>query len=374
MTMCFPRRAAVAFFLIAAGPAHACLVCIPMPERTLADHVVEAAAVALARNDPDDPFRYAVTEYLKGDAAGAPGEIPFLVDSTTRGRMAADAGVFAIVSRELPESEWVLHATGGARMVSVVREIAARAEDWLGHAGTEDRFAYFAELHDSPEPGVRSLALAEISGARYGLIRTLAPRLSRAEVIRVLRDPTMFEWAPIHILLLGLSDDPADRAFVRSAFEAAGRSTAATTLGAWTTAYLEVDGTAALARVRATYIDDPARPEAQMLEIVRALSTFSAVAEPALREEVVEHLGLLATARPGIAAEAAGELSLAGDWSLAPLFEDLLATGAISAPEDEFAVTLHLSFARDAGALSTGEDPVAGFLEPRPSDGRSSSP
>ena len=57
MTMCFLRRAVVAFVLIAAGPAHACLVCIPMPERTLADHVVEAAAVALARNDPDDPFR-----------------------------------------------------------------------------------------------------------------------------------------------------------------------------------------------------------------------------------------------------------------------------------------------------------------------------
>ena len=129
------RGAAFAFLLMAAGPAHACVVCVPLPERTLADHVVEAAAVALARHDPDDPFRYAVTEYLKGDAAGAPGEIPFLVDSTTRRRMAADAEVFTILSRELPESEWALHATGGAATVSVIREIAARSEAWLAIPG-----------------------------------------------------------------------------------------------------------------------------------------------------------------------------------------------------------------------------------------------
>lgn len=360
------RRAAFAFLLMASGPAHACLVCIPLPERTLADHVADAAAVALARPDPDDPFRYAVSEYLKGDAVGAPGGIPFLIDSTTRRRMAGDAEVFTILSRELPGSDWALHATGGAAMVSVVREVADRSDDWLADDGNEGRFAFFAALHDSPEPGVRSLALAEISGARYGLIRTLAPKLSRADVVRVLRDPTMFEWAPIHILLLGLSDDAADRAFVRSAFEAAGRSPAATTLGAWTTAYLEVDGAAALDRIRTAYIDDPARSEAQMIEIVRALSTFSAVAEPALGDDVLTHLGMLATARPGVAAEAARELSLAGDWSLAPLFEDLLANGVISAPEDEFAVTYHLALARDAGAVSRRQDAASGFLEPRP--------
>jgi len=371
MIMGFVRRAAFAFLLMAAGPAHACLVCIPLPERTLADHVLDAAVVALARQDPDDPFRYAVTEYLKGDAVGAAGDIPFLVDSTTRRRMATDAEVFTILSRELPESEWALHATGGAPMVSVIRKIAARSDDWLADAGNEERFAFFAALHDSPDPGIRSLALAEISGARYGLIRTLAPKLSRAEVVRILRDPTMFEWAPIHILLLGLSDDPADRAFVRSAFEAAGRSRAATSLGAWTTAYLEVDGAAALDRIRAAYIEDQARPEAQMIEIVRSLSTFSAVAEPALHDDIMEHLGMLASAWPGIAAEAARELSLAGDWSLAPLFEDLLATGAISAPEHEFAVTLHVALARDAGALSTRQEPGSGFLELRPSDGLS---
>ena len=98
-----------------------------------------------------------------------------------------------------------------------------------------------------------------------------------------------------------------------------------------------------------------------MIQIVRALSTFSAVAEPALHDDIMEHLGVLASARPGIAAEAARELSLAGDWSLAPLFEDLLATGAISAPEDEFAVTLHLAFARDAGAMSTRRIPSPDF-------------
>ena len=350
----FLPAAVLALGLVLAGPALACLVCIPLPQRTLADRVVEDAVLALARPAPDDPFRYVAKEYLRG-GTDAPRDvtapIPFLVDSAARRRIEADPGVFALVSRATPDTDWELLGVMSPEMVVLVRDIVERSQTWADHAASADRFAYFAARHASPDPAIRTLALAEISGFPYARIRTLTPQLARAEIVRVLRDPTMFEWAPIHILILGLSPADEDRAFVRSAFDAAARSPSATSLGAWATAYLEGDGAAALDRIEAEFIDDPDRPKEQMAEILRALSTFAAVSEPALRDRITGLFGALATRRPDLAADAAQELGNVGDWSFAGLFEALLAEGAFRSPVEEFAIIFYIEQARDAGAL-----------------------
>ena len=52
--------------------AHACQVCIPMPVKTLADRLLEADALVLAREDPQRPFHYATVEVLKGEPGDAP--------------------------------------------------------------------------------------------------------------------------------------------------------------------------------------------------------------------------------------------------------------------------------------------------------------
>ncbi len=344
------RDAVLAVTLLVAGPVAACLVCVPLPERTLADRVLDDALIVLARPDPDDPFRYLAQDYLKGapPVAGAERPIPFLVDSPTRRRMAVDEELFALLSRETPESDWTPLGVASPEMVATIRAMLDRADRWRGADGGEDRFAFFAALHDSQAPGVRTLALAEISASPYALIRSIAPGLSRAEIVTVLRDPAMFEWAPIHILLLGLSDDPADRQFVRSAFEAAGRSPSASTLGAWATAYLEVDGRAALDRIEADFVRDPLRPREQITAIVRALSTFAAVSEPEMRHRIASQFGTLATTRPDLAGEAAREFMLVEDWSLVDVFEDLLASGGIASPAEEFAIAYYLHKARAA--------------------------
>ena len=351
----FLPGAVLALGLIMAGPALACLVCIPLPERTLADRVVEDAVLALARPESGDPFTYTAQEYLRDASVDAPGDlarpIPFLVDSAARRRIEADPGVFALVSRATPGTDWELLGVMSPEMVVLVRDIVERSQTWADHAASADRFAYLRPAMPAPIrrserwPSPRSPAFPD---AR---IRTLAPQLTRAEIVRVLRDPTMFEWAPIHILILGLSTADEDRAFVRSAFDAAARSPSATSLGAWATAYLEGDGAAALDRIEADFIDDPDRPKDQMAEILRALSTFAAVSEPALRDRITGLFGMLATRRPDLAADAAQELANVGDWSFAGLFEALLAEGAFRSPVEEFAVIFYIEQARDAGAL-----------------------
>jgi hypothetical protein len=274
------RRIALlaAALALVAGPAAACLVCIALPERTLADRVIEAEAVVLARPDPARPFAFAPVAALKGDAARP--AIPGLVDSATRRRLAADPEAAVLFARDA--DGWTRLADATPELRADVETILAAAPAWDAEADHAARFAFFAERHDHPDAGVRALALAEISRAPYALIRTMPPRLGRAEVVRLMRDPRMAEWAPIHILFLGLSDDPEDHAFVRRAFDAASR-TGGAHLAAWATALAEIDGPPAIDRLRALYFEESGRSPEDLRAVVTAFATLADGGDPTLR-------------------------------------------------------------------------------------------
>ena len=107
------------------APVLACLVCITLPERTIADRVIEAETVVLAREDPARPFSYAPVEPLKGDVSADP--IPFLVDSTMRRRLAADRDAITWMGQQyryMPTPAVMLEqlatgVCGTTRMVSI---------------------------------------------------------------------------------------------------------------------------------------------------------------------------------------------------------------------------------------------------------------
>jgi hypothetical protein len=48
------------------GPAAACAVCFDKPEATLADRLLQAEAVAIAREDPALPFRFRLGRVSEG--------------------------------------------------------------------------------------------------------------------------------------------------------------------------------------------------------------------------------------------------------------------------------------------------------------------
>jgi hypothetical protein len=347
--------APLAALLLAAGPAAACLVCIDLPERTTADRLVEAEVVALAREDPDRPFTYAPVALLRG---ADPPPIPLLVDSATRRRLAA-APSDAVVMAYEAEDGWTQLAYADPPMRQTVEAILAAAPGWA-REGPAARFAFFAERHDHPDPAIRQLALAEISAAPYALIRTIRPRLPRAEIAAVLRDPARMAWAPVHILFLGLSDDPADHALVRRAVETAARHGIATHLGAWATAYAEIDGPQAVERLRALHFADPSRPEA-LRAVVTAFSTLARGGDPALRPGIdAAFRALAAEGPPALAGEAARQLTWAQDWSQAGAFAERLASGSLDDPAAEFVVALYLEAAREAlGPADTPADTPA---------------
>ena len=66
----------------AAGRARACQVCLPFPKSSIADHLIEAESVVLAREDPKRPYHYEAIQVLKGSAPDTPLEL--FLDSGSR--------------------------------------------------------------------------------------------------------------------------------------------------------------------------------------------------------------------------------------------------------------------------------------------------
>ena len=72
--------------LLVVRSAGAYQVCIPMPVKTLADRLLEANALVLAREDPERPFHYVTVKVLKGDPGDTP--IDAFLPSLTRRELA----------------------------------------------------------------------------------------------------------------------------------------------------------------------------------------------------------------------------------------------------------------------------------------------
>jgi hypothetical protein len=347
--------------VLIARPAFACLVCIAIPERTLADRLIEAEMVVLARADPARPFTYAPVERLGAGAREGQGEvgdpsIPLLIDSTTRQRLAADPEAAVLLAREA--SGWVPLAFVDPTTRPILDQILTLAPVWDGESYHASRFAYFARLYNHTNRTIRELALAEISRAPYALIRTMRPRVARADIARVLRDPRWREWAPIHILFLGLGEDPADHDFVRHMAELAARRGSAPDLAAWLTALVEIDGPQAVAALRRTYLENEARAVEEVRALVTALAVLAEGGDPALGPEIAATFRRLARTRPDFAGAAARQLTALADWSEADHFALILASGSIDDPATEFAITAYL------GAAQTARGPVGPVARP----------
>lgn len=152
--------AAILVALVAAKSAVACGVCIEPPERTVVDHLIGARDIVLAREDPENPFRFRAVETLRGSADGA--AIAHLVDSATRRRLAISPDLAVAFSRDAREAPWRRLIVATPRMREVLTRIVARGGSWMQPSGQGERFANAAALHADADPAVRALALAEL--------------------------------------------------------------------------------------------------------------------------------------------------------------------------------------------------------------------
>jgi hypothetical protein len=299
-----------AIVLGAAQTARACQVCYPFPRKSIADHLIEGETVVLAREDPQRAFHYRAIEVLKGTPPQAP--IDLFLDGATRRILKFHPERSVLLAMD-EEGTWRRAATVDATLLPLVRDVLKRAPEWSRNATA--RYDYFAKLFGHEHPVLRDLAHLEVARAPYSYLRKLGRGFPRDRILAALRDPRYMEWWALNILLLAQSGDRRDKQRIRDAVRSAEYFGSTLQLGAWATAFIEIEGQKAIEFFESRYFKGSRRDE-ELVEVVAAFSVHGNSGHTHLRDRIVRGYGVLLTRHPNLAPKFVGDLLAWQRWEM----------------------------------------------------------
>jgi hypothetical protein len=327
--------------------AEACAFHLYAPEKTVVDWIIQADHLVVARNDPENPFSYMVTETLRD--GGRTVTIDQLVDTNTRRRFASNPDDAMLFAHDSETGGWrsVAYLTPDFRQV--VDRVRADMATWQpGYAAA--RFEMFAGLQDNPDAEVRRLAILEIDKAPYELLRGIDLRIPPDSLLAELWTPQGYPYQSIRILLLGLSGDDMARREIHAFVDRVAEWDWANNLGAFATALVEIDGPDGVARLEKAFLANPTQPLDKLEQVVEALAIHSGVGSVALRAEIGTTLDRFLRARPEAAPLVARQFGSRSDWSQAAVLQTLLQDNRLDSATGLMAVAVYVAQARDANA------------------------
>ena len=321
--------AVVAIVMSAAQLARACQVCYRFPKVSLADRLIEGDSVVLAREDPQRAFHFKTIAVLKGAAPQEPLEL--FLDSGTRRLLKLHPERSVVLARD-KEGTWRRAATADATLLPLVREILKRAPEWR-RPGTA-RYDYFAKLFGHEHPVVRDLAHLEMARAPYSFLRKFGRGVPREKILAALRDPRYMEWWALNILLLAQSGDKRDKQRIRDAVRSAEFFGSDLQLGAWATAFIEIEGKKAIEFLESRYFRGSRRTE-ELVEVAAAFSVHGNNGHTHLRDRIVKGYGELLARHPELAPKFVGDLLAWRRWEMGEPVRQAAERCAKTLPRDE---------------------------------------
>jgi hypothetical protein len=124
---------------------------------------------------------------------------------------------------------------------------------------------------------------------------------------------------------------------------------ASTSLGAFATALVEIDGPAGIERLEQAILHDTAQPLAKLEQIVEALAIHNGAGPANVKDAIGAALGRLVHARPEAAPLVARQFGGRSDWSQARRLEAVVQGRKLSNTADFMAVAVYVSQADSAG-------------------------
>jgi hypothetical protein len=314
-----------AFLFHHAGAADACTLCVGYPEKSAADWLIESSSVALAREDPNQPFSLAPVEFLKGDSDGA--EIGLFLDSVTRRALASDPNRTVVIVRANEGGSWRRLALANSKYEAMVRRILLFAPEWKGANGRLRRAEFFLLLFGHEDPTIHELAYLEMARAPYGVIKRLSRFVGREQLEPILSRPEYLEWRWLAILMLAnraAAEDnrhaAKDKEYIAESFRSAERFRLSANLAAWAAASIEIEGARAVSFIEDRYFGMPDRTNEELKEVLRALSLHGSEGRVELRDRIVAAYGKLLEVHPVMSAHVAADLLA---WNRAEWTEEL---------------------------------------------------
>jgi len=315
------------------------------PAKTLVDWVLYSNTVALARPDPDNPFRYEVTQVYRGEAGDT--EIPFLVDSVSRRRLANNPGD-GVLLVQAGGNKWTLVRYIDADNRELLNLILENTAAWRAEPFHQGRFWTAADYQDHPDTGLRRFALQEIDRVPYAMLRTLAVRIPQKELLSSLASVNEYAYRPINFLLLGLIGNDTARSFINKQITLMQTGSSAEQLGAVATALIELEGIHGIEKLDRLYLSDPSQPLEKIEAIVEAFAIHNGFAPDALQREIRKTLITLVDRRPDGAAAIARQFSARRDWSFGPYLEAALKTQRGLLPSTRLVASVYVAQSRVA--------------------------
>ena len=292
----------------------ACQICLPIPLKSLADKIIEAAYVSLARENPNKPFSLISVEDLKGVPAQP--EIDLFLDSSTRRLLDVypDRKIICTRLSDAPEESWQRIGTLSPELEPIVLETLKQSANW--EKDPSQRLKYFSQLFGHADTQIRTLAHLEVARAPYGEIRTLKNLLPPEKVRSFLSQLRYLEWHALYIILLATSDEEQDQQLIREKMGTAIQFSFTVQLAAWATAYLEIDQGEALTFLEEHYLQNPNRSPKELKAIYQAFSAHGTGGHQHLRDRIVENYRVLLKSSPELAAAIVTDLELWQRWDL----------------------------------------------------------
>lgn len=297
--------------LFAATPAISCGFHNYAPQPTIVEHMLGSSAVVLARQDASSPFSYEITEVLLGDAPTT--RIPFLVDSVTRQKLRRE-DISVLFGFDGNSGTWQRLATINPAMRPALEDIVRQIPEWR-MGGDADRAETFSWLLDHPEPAIRRLALQELDRVDYSVLRSMWLTLDARALMAGNSGSSQRLLEPIRVLLIGLSRDPSAVPYLRSGITG-NRSGFGPQMGAYATAWIELEGVQAVENLTRVHLADPRVSQSARELIIEALAIHSSYGDPDVVEAVRGELAAAIRRDPGLSIPAARQFLARYDWSL----------------------------------------------------------
>lgn len=332
MSLAIPARYLAAIVMMSClamfgGRAEACMVCIPFPEATATDRLLQADVVVLARENAEKPYSYVSVEVLKGvlnDPA-----IELFIDSSTRRRLATNPDHSVVLTFSSAAKNWRSAGYANPAYKALVGEILAHEPIWQRPGGAKSRATFFAPYLADADSAVSKLAYLEVGRASYDTIRQADSLVTSEQVHRFLDNPQYIEWHALYILLLGVDAKPTEEKRIRGAMARGAQFDLTLNLSAWATAFIEIDGEKAIDWLKAVYLGKPGRDPDTVLEIVKALSVHGARDRSVLQRRIAESYELLIQTYPSLAGWAARDFTAWGDWRFVETLTELRKSGSV---------------------------------------------
>jgi len=327
--------------------AQACTICIPVPQKTVADYLVESDTVVLARENPEKLWSYHIAEVIQG--AGTEQPIEHLVSSTFRRLLALypqNGVVFALNSSKKP-STWVSLGYADEEYNFFIRDILHNTANWQNSVESdENRMAFFAPYLGHANRKLHQLAYIEIGRASYEQIRKYGAQWPLEQIRQLLSDFSYYEWRPLAIILLAMNGNANDQAYIIERFDTIAQLGQTGHLSAWATAVVEIEQEKGINRINSLYFENPSRTKKELTAVVSALSEHGRNGHIQLRHHVIDAYAILLQNHANLAPQISRDLMQWQNWDFAEPMSEILEELKETDPLAAQAVRLYVTRAK----------------------------